>query len=294
MHPRVPVSRRPAVARGGIGIDPAPRAGDTFGPMDRLYRAVVDTGRAILAFQGLRFRITGVENIPPTGPAIMVFNHTNYLDFMFSGLVADMGGRYIRFMCKDAVFRNPVAGPLLRTLHQIPVDREAGAQSYRAAVAALNRGEIVGVFPEATISRSFELKQFKSGAVRMAQASGAPLLPMVTWGGQRLWSKGKPKRLGRTKIPVAIRVGEPYVVPPDASLVEATAELKRRMQAMLDIEQREYPPMRGSDLQFVPRRLGGTAPTLEEATAMDLAEVAERRALRAQRDAEAAKRGRSR
>ena len=84
----------------------------------------------------------------------------------------------------------------MRGMHHIPVDRGAGASSFRAAVQALKAGEIVGVFPEATISRAFELKDFKSGAVRMAQAADVPLIPMAIWGSQRVWTKGHPKRLG--------------------------------------------------------------------------------------------------
>ena len=76
----------------------------------------------------------------------------------------------------------------MRAMKHIPVDRDAGAASFATALRSLKQGEIVGVFPEATISRSFERKEFKSGAVRMAQASGAPLLPVVSWGGQRIWS----------------------------------------------------------------------------------------------------------
>lgn len=259
--------------------------------MDRFYRVVVDAGHAVFALQGLRFRVTGVQHIPRTGPAVLVLNHTNYVDFMFAGLVADMAGRYVRFLCKESIFRHPVGGPFMRAMQQIPVDREAGTESFLSALRALKRGEIVGVFPEATISRSFELKQFKSGAVRMAQASGAPLLPVVSWGGQRIWSKGKPKRLGRTKTPVAIRIGEPYVVPKDITAEEANVELKRRMQDLLDIEQREYPPLTGADRQFLPRRLGGTAPSLAEASAMDALDSARRRELRERRHRDAAGKG---
>ncbi|MCA0435453.1 MAG: 1-acyl-sn-glycerol-3-phosphate acyltransferase [Austwickia sp.] len=258
--------------------------------MDRFYRAVVDTGHAVFAMQGLRFRMTGVGNIPRTGPAVMVLNHTNYLDFMFGGLVADAAGRYVRFMCKESIFRHPIGGPFMRAMKHIPVDRDAGAASFATALRALKQGEIVGVFPEATISRSFELKEFKSGAVRMAQASGAPLLPVVSWGGQRIWSKGKPKRLGRTKTPVGIRIGEPYVVPKGQSPEDANAELKRRMQELLDAEQRDYPALTGADLQFLPHRLGGTAPTLEEARELETRD-AERR--RQERAARIARKGRS-
>ena len=138
----------------------------------------------------------------------MAINHTGYFDFAYAGLAARPSGRLVRFMAKDEVFRHRISGPLMRGMHHIPVDRDAGAASFRAAVAALKGGEIVGVFPEATISRSFELKEFKTGAVRMAAAAGVPLLPTVIWGSQRVWTKDHPKRLGRTRIPIVLSVGD--------------------------------------------------------------------------------------
>ena len=140
-------------------------------------------------------------------------NHIGYLDFTYAGLAARPARRLVRFMAKQEVFTHRVSGPLMRGMHHIPVDREAGAGSYRAAVDALRAGEIVGVFPEATISRSFELKDFKAGAARMAAEAGVPLLPTVIWGSQRVWTKGRPKRLGRTKVAISVWVGEPVPVP---------------------------------------------------------------------------------
>ncbi|MCB1301144.1 MAG: 1-acyl-sn-glycerol-3-phosphate acyltransferase, partial [Tetrasphaera sp.] len=70
------------------------------------------------------------------------------------------------------------------------------------ALTALKSGEIVGVFPEATMSRSFELKPFKSGAARMARDAGVPLLPTTLWGAHRVWTKDAPKHRGRSKIPI--------------------------------------------------------------------------------------------
>ena len=69
-------------------------------------------------------------------------------------------------MAKDSIFAHRIAGPLMRGMHHIPVDREAGSASFRDGLSALREGEIVGIFPEATISRSFEPKEFKSGAER--------------------------------------------------------------------------------------------------------------------------------
>jgi 1-acyl-sn-glycerol-3-phosphate acyltransferase len=157
----------------------------------------------------------------------------------------------------------------MRAMMHIPVDRHAGAGSFRAAVAALKAGEVVGVFPEATISRSFELKEFKSGTVRMAQAAGVPILPVTIWGSQRVWTKDHPKRLGRHNIPIFITVGEPIPVQRGDNADEVNELLQRRMTEQLHRDQEDYPPLTGDELVYLPARLGGKAPTPEEAYARD-------------------------
>ena len=154
--------------------------------MEPVYSSVIGFTRLLFAAEGLRFRISGGEHVPTTGGAVMVINHIGYMDFAYAGLAAHPAGRLVRFMAKESVFRHKLSGPLMRGMHHIPVDREAGATSFRQAFTALRNGEIVGVFPEATISRSFELKEFKSGAVRMAMGAKVPLLPTVVWGSQRV------------------------------------------------------------------------------------------------------------
>jgi 1-acyl-sn-glycerol-3-phosphate acyltransferase len=234
----------------------------------------------LFAAQGLKFTVSGTANIPTTGGAVLMINHLSYFDFAYAGLAALPSGRLVRFMAKDDVFRHKISGPLMRGMHHIPVDRTAGAASFRAAVTALKEGEIVGVFPEATISRSFELKGFKSGAVRMAQAAGVPLLPMVIWGSQRVWTKGYPKRLGRTNVPITLSVGEPVVAGRKADADEINAQIRARMNDLLDAAQEAYPVMPTDELKYLPARLGGSAPTLEQATTMDEEEAVRRAARR--------------
>jgi 1-acyl-sn-glycerol-3-phosphate acyltransferase len=234
----------------------------------------------LFAAQGLKFTVSGAENIPTTGGAVLVVNHLSYFDFAYAGLAADRSGRLVRFMAKDDVFRHRISGPLMRGMHHIPVDRTAGATSFREAVTALRAGEVVGVFPEATISRSFELKGFKSGAVRMAQAAGVPLLPMVIWGSQRVWTKGHPKRLGRTNVPIALSVGEPIVAGRKEDAEVINAQIRARMTELLHGAQEAYPAVPASELKYLPARLGGTAPTLEQATALDDEETVRRAARR--------------
>ncbi|SKU29343.1 putative acyltransferase [Mycobacteroides abscessus subsp. abscessus] len=137
---------------------------------------------------------------------------------------------------------------------------------------SLRSGEIVGVYPEATISRSFELKEFKTGAARMAHEAGVPIVPLIVWGAQRIWTKDHPKNLGHSKIPVNVAVGAALAASPDFE--RTTAELHDAMELLLVQAQQDYPGEPGA--YWLPRRLGGTAPTVEEAAVLDSEELAER------------------
>jgi len=248
--------------------------------MEPVYTPVIGVARALFAAQGLKFTLTGAHNIPTSGGAVLMINHLSYFDFAYAGLAAVPSKRLVRFMAKDDVFRHKISGPLMRGMHHIPVDRTAGAASFRAAVAALKAGEIVGVFPEATISRSFELKGFKSGAVRMSQAAGVPVLPMIIWGSQRVWTKGYPKRLGRTNVPITLSVGEPILAGRGADAEDINGQVRARMNDLLHAAQEAYPAVPTDELKYLPARLGGTAPTLEQATVLDDEEAVRRAARR--------------
>jgi 1-acyl-sn-glycerol-3-phosphate acyltransferase len=208
---------------------------------------------------------------------VLASNHVSYLDFIFAGLGAHPSGRYVRFMAKDSIWRNPVAGPLMRGMKHIPVDRTAGAESFRVALDALRAGEVVGIFPEATISRSFELKEFKSGAPRLAQDAGVPLIPTIVWGTQRMMTKGRPRDFSRGTA-VTVAVGAPIDVPTDADLDAVGRDLHNAMSRLLDTVITAYPqaPSGPDDTWWMPARLGGSAPTLAEATRMDRVEAVER------------------
>ncbi|MFB7877233.1 lysophospholipid acyltransferase family protein [Nocardia sp. NPDC056064] len=251
--------------------------------MEPVYRSIIGLARTVFFLEGLKFTVEGAENIPASGGAVVAINHTGYMDFTYAGLPARTPGRYIRFMAKKEVFDNSISGPIMRALKHIPVDRTAGADSYESAVQYLRDGELVGVYPEATISRSFEIKEFKSGAARMALEADVPIIPIVIWGAQRVWTKGFPKRLGRTNTPISIAVGAP--IHPYEPAADLTTELRTTMQSLLAHLQESYVHEPGA--YWVPRRLGGTAPTLEEATALDNAEAAERQARKAGKNPDA-------
>jgi 1-acyl-sn-glycerol-3-phosphate acyltransferase len=233
-----------------------------------VYPPVIGIARTMFTALDLRFDIQGTEHVPRRGGAVLVSNHIGYLDFVFAGLTTLPAKRLVRFMAKESVFRHKVSGPLMRGMKHIPVDRAQGMHAYRHALAALRSGEIIGVFPEATISQSFTLKHFKSGAARLAQEAGVPLLPMALWGTQRLWTKGHPRSLGRNHIPITIRVGEPLSARPEESAVALTERLRTQVQQLLEAAQRAYPvrPAGPEDTWWVPAHLGGTAPAPEAVT----------------------------
>ncbi len=251
---------------------------------DLVYPPIIGTARTLFRALDLRIEIIGADNVPRTGGAVLVSNHVSYLDFIFAGWGAlKAGKRKTRFMAKDDVFKHRISGPLMRGMKHIPVDRSDGQPAYESAVAALRAGEVVGVFPEATISRSFVLKKFKTGAARMAADAKVPLLPMAVWGTQRLWTKGRPKTLTRRHTPVTIIIGEPIHLSPEDRPVMVTRRLRAAMTELIDRAQADYPdsPSGPDDAWWQPAHLGGTAPTLEVAEAEDEKESAEKAARRA-------------
>ena len=260
---------------------------------ERFYNGfIIRALKAILRAQGVKVTCFGAENLPLEGGALLAMNHTNYYDFILGEIPGHVRGRrLVRFMAKKEVFDAPVVGTFMRAMDHISVDRKRGGTSIDEAVNRIQSGQIVGIFPEATISRSFELKDFKTGAVRIAAAADAPLVPMVTWGGQRIWTKGLDKNLGRSHVPVFIRVGAP--VDSSGTPEEATARLKAAMQELLTQVRTDYETEYGpfpEGLAWRPASLGGAAPSLADADRIEAAYRAERDA---KREAKTAKRGKS-
>ncbi|MYW97110.1 1-acyl-sn-glycerol-3-phosphate acyltransferase [Amycolatopsis rubida] len=238
---------------------------------DFVYPPVLVAARLMFRLLDNRIRVTGAEHVPARGGAVLACTHVSYLDFIYCGLGARPAKRLVRFMAKQEIFSNSVAGPLMRGMHHIPVDRAAGQASYDEAVARLRAGEVVGVFPEATISRSFTVKDIKTGAVRMAAEAGVPVIPMALWGTQRLWTKGRPRDLTRRHVPISVVIGEPMRAGPEDSCEALTTDLRARMSELLEKAQAEYPEAPESDAErwWLPAHLGGSAPTPEEAAALD-------------------------
>lgn len=238
---------------------------------------------AALAVKATGTEITyhGEENIPERGGAVVAINHTSYVDFLPAGLAVHRRGRRLRFMIKAEMQQVRMVNFLIKHTRTIPVDRGAGAGAYAVAVQRLREGELVGVYPEATISRSFELKEFKTGAARMAIDAGVPIIPLIVWGAHRIWTKDHPRTLGRAKIPITVQVGAPLRARDE--IAQTNAALRDAMTTLLHQAQEQYPMQPGA--YWVPRRLGGTAPTPAEAARMESDEAAARAAAAAAKKA---------
>lgn len=250
-----------------------------------LYRQITHIGRGVTLAQGLKMRLSGEENIPDKGGAVIVCNHTGYMDFLFGAFLAYRKRRLVRYLAKASIFQAPVAGQLFQVMGHVPVDRIDGGASIVKGIELAKSGELVGVFAEGTISRSFEIRSMRNGAARIAHGAGVPIIPQVIFGSQRIWTKGQKKHLGRTKTPVLIKALEPYYTTGDFDA--DIAEVRRRMQEALEDLWAEYEaefgPMPAGEF-WVPARKGGGAPTLEEAEAQDSEVESERYRVRRLRD----------
>jgi 1-acyl-sn-glycerol-3-phosphate acyltransferase len=224
-------------------------------------------------------RSIGHEQIPAEGPAILASNHISYLDFACVCLAPPAPRRPVRFLARKDFFDRRVPGFLLRRLGQIPVDVHGDAMAAAAvATDALRLGELVGLHPEGTISPSFVPRRAKSGAVRLAERAGVPIVPVAVWGSQRLLTKGRPVSGLTRGATVLVRYGEPFR-PSGRTAMSRTQELMQRITDLLEQNQAAYPQRPGPppDDWWIPAHLGGSAPTPEEADERIRLQVEERR-----------------
>ncbi|MET0448326.1 MAG: lysophospholipid acyltransferase family protein [Aeromicrobium sp.] len=246
-----------------------------MGRSDRTYRVVIRIFGALFRLMGYRFDVRGIEHIPTSGPGVVAGNHIGFLDFTFIGYAARPRGRRIRFMAKQSVFDLPVVGSLMRAMGHIPVDRKAGWRAARIGLDRVRDGELIGVFPEATISRSWLLKPFRRGAAGIALHHGVPLVPVVVWGGHRIYTVDGHRSL-RRGMPITIVVGEPLLPGDGETVDELSARLHASMTALLDEAVDTYPeaPRDDADRWWLPHDRGGTAPDPVTAAVLDREAVA--------------------
>jgi 1-acyl-sn-glycerol-3-phosphate acyltransferase len=243
-----------------------PRPTDPANPTASwLYRFAAWVAFTVMRLQRWRTEVSGLEHVPTTGGAVLAANHTSFWDFFTVGRAPYLGwGRPVRILAKESLFRAPVFGWLMRQAEHIPVHRGTGTRALHSAVEALEAGELVLVLPEQTISPAFDLLPFKTGAARMAAAAGVPLVPAVSWGSHRFHTTGRKPRWS-WRLPVRVAYGPPLHPTPEDDPIEVTAELRRRIEALLEEAVTSYPDGTPAGAWWVPARHGGGAPTLTEA-----------------------------
>jgi 1-acyl-sn-glycerol-3-phosphate acyltransferase len=162
-----------------------------------------------------RWRFEGLEQIPASGPALIACNHASYLDPLANAYAVVRARRRPRFLAKRELFSAPGIAWAMRGTRQIPVARGTGIEStsLRHAEDALARGEVVLVYPEGTVTTRADglPMEGKTGTVRLALATGVPIIPMVSWGSTPVWQKSGRGSL-RPGRPVWVRVGPPIDV----------------------------------------------------------------------------------
>lgn len=223
---------------------------------------------AVVRLMAWRVEVRGLDHVPRHGGAVIAFNHHSYFDFVMAAWnIVRKLHRPVRFLAKKEIWSSRWFGWVVKLAHAVPVDRSspaARAGAYDAAIHALAAGDLVAVAPEQTVSASFELLPFRTGAVRMAQQAGVPIVPAIGWGTQRFASKGNGIHFA-WRLPVVVEYGEPIEVGPDDDVAVVTAQLQATMEKMLHEVQDAYPsPKPGAPNWWQPKRLGGSAPDHDE------------------------------
>ncbi len=207
------------------------------------------------------FDIRGVDNIPATGPVILVGNHRSYFDSTVMALVVAKSGRTIRFLGKKEVFDVPIFGALAKAMGGIRVDRGTGSdEPLEAAAAALRGGEMIGIMPEGTIPRgpAFFDPNLKGrwGAARLAQMTGATVIPVGIWGTEKVWPRS-------SRLPSVLNVTDPPLVsavvgkPVELKNKSLDADTKRIMKAIVKL----LPPEARAQRDPTPEELAITYPS---------------------------------
>lgn len=180
------------------------------------------------------------EKIPATGGCIVVFNHISHVDPLLSAHFVYDHGRLPRYLAKSGLFKNKYLGGFLSSAGQIPVERLSrnAIGAYDAAVRAIAEGECIVIYPEGTLTRDPDLwpMKGKTGAARIALATGCPVIPVGQWGAHEILPPYTKKPLLVPRKNVVMKAGDPVRLddlldrPPGP---ETTAEATERIMAAL-------------------------------------------------------------
>lgn len=199
------------------------------------YRAIKDVFHYPVKW-AMRIRATGWETFPRRGGVVVAPNHYSWADPIAVQAVLARPGYYLG---KHSLFKGRIGGWFFPAMGMVPVDRASGGNeaALQAAVRIVEAGLVAGIFPEGTRSVHPDLLPFKTGAVRVALMTGAPIVPAACLT-DRFWPKGKTlPRFGRRTF---VAFGEPYVLGKDPELAsdkdycrKASDDLQTRVRSLL-------------------------------------------------------------
>ena len=197
---------------------------------NRFLRAAFNAASALLT----RRVLIGLENIPPTGPHILVVNHLSFFDLPF--VFGVLGGEHVTGWAAEKYQRHPLFGPLLKLAGGIFIERgQVDRDAIARAVDWLQSGKVFGMAPEGTRSKTGVLSRGKTGAAYLAHEARVPLIPVGIFGTEHAWACWL--RLRRPVL--TMRTGKPFRLPPldpahrQSRLRADTDEIMCRIAALL-------------------------------------------------------------
>ncbi|MGW0892258.1 lysophospholipid acyltransferase family protein [Saccharopolyspora sp. NPDC002578] len=200
-----------------------------------------------------RVRVHGLENIPATGPALLVLNHVSHLDPLYDAVTVHRAARVPRFMAKNTLWNVPVLRNVLNGVEQIPVFRQTAdaRKSLEAAHDALEAGKIVIIYPDGTVTKDPEGWPMspKPGVARLAVEHDVPIVPAARWGTRDVYDHYEKKFRPFPRKTVHVRIGEPLDLseyrdaPADAPVLRTVSELAMsRVRELLGDIREQQPP----------------------------------------------------
>lgn len=258
-------------------------------PNNTFYRMIVGTGLFLIGLFKLDIQVKGSEHLPAPGPienkarkpipgqgAVIAVTHFGYLDFVLASMVMWRHAKVqMRYLVHKGAANHWFAGPVISAAGHVIVDNSAGRDAYLQAVEKLRAGEYIAILPEAGVSRSFTVRECKTGAARMAAEAGVPIVPISVWGAHRLMTRGhgfKPFKSWR--MPIRVRIGEQLNPAPDSDPLVETENLRARLQAGIEAAISDYPERPEPGAWWMPAAAGGGAMTVQEQAEADAHDIA--------------------
>jgi 1-acyl-sn-glycerol-3-phosphate acyltransferase len=162
---------------------------------------------------GFRFRTEGFQNIPRTGPALLLANHQSYLDVLPLGVAVR---RHPVYLARSTLFHNPILRGLIRSCHGVPIDQEGFARDgLRTIINELQRGRAVLVFPEGERTPDGKIQPLKPGIHLLIKRLATPIIPIGLAGAFEAWPRSQrlpnpaPVIVPRGKGTIAVAIGKP-------------------------------------------------------------------------------------